>query len=330
MKTMTTGLRLIRRRMLICLVLVPVLATASYPEYRVPDNIVARRVTVMSEGIPLVAHVLQAKENAGKRLATIVLCQGTGGLQHYHLHNAFAFANAGYTVITFDYRGWGQSAGRLIPADLKAAQFRQDGLPYTAEVIEVRETVDPFEQAADAAAVVAWAVAEPQVDADRLGIWGTSFGGGIALYTAINDPRIKAFVGQVGSYEARRTGNAVLDLRRDATRRTHGELSYPPPKVRVPGALHGYMIQEKYQLWSPAEDLGRLLVRPPRLAVLLVDAEKEELMDLRWNGQRVFERHIGAKERVVIPDITHYSVYSGATLQQVTKLALAWYEKYLK
>jgi hypothetical protein len=289
-----------------------------------------RRVTVMSEGIPLVGHVLQAKENAGKRLATVILCQGTGGLQHYHLYNALAFANAGYTVITFDYRGWGQSAGRLIPATLNVAQFRQDGRPYNAEVIEVRETIDPFEQAADAAAVVAWAVAEPEVDADRIGIWGTSFGGGIALYTAINDSRIKVFVGQVGSYEARRTDNAVLELRRDATRRAHGELPYPAPKARVAGALHGNMIREKYQLWSPAEELSRLAARPPRLAVLLIDAEKDELMDLRWNGQRVFERHAGTKERVVIPDITHYAVYNGTVLQQVTKLALDWYDKHLR
>lgn len=312
------------------LALLPMLALASYPEYRVPGHVAVRRATVLSEGIPLVAHVLQAKEGAGKRLPTIVLCQGTGGLQHYHLYNAVAFANAGFTVITFDYRGWGQSAGRLVAAEPGAARSRQDGQAHAAEVVELREVIDPFEQAADTAAVLAWAVAEPEVDADRIGIWGTSFGGGIALYTAINDSRIKVFFGQVGSYEARRVDSAVAELQRDATRRAHGEFPYPAPKARVPGALHGHMVLEKVQLWSPAEDLGRLAGRPPRLAVLLVDAEKDELMDLRWHGARVYERHTGARERVVIPGITHYAVYSGAPLQEVTRLALSWYEKHLK
>ena len=61
------------RWMIFCVALLPTLADASYNEYRIPWNANARRATVMSEGVPLVAHVLQVKEHAGKRLPTIII-----------------------------------------------------------------------------------------------------------------------------------------------------------------------------------------------------------------------------------------------------------------
>jgi uncharacterized protein len=317
------------KKLLCLMLLLPALAGASYPEYKVPFGISVRRATVMSEGVPLVAHVLQAQEQAGKRLPTIILCQGTGGLQHYHLAPAIAFAGAGFTVITFDYRGWGESGGRLVAAD-PGLRTRKDGKPFRAEVMEVRETVDPQEQALDAATVIAWAVRAPEVDASRIGLWGTSLGGGIAFYTMLNDPRIKAVVAQVAAFETRRSGGDALEqLRTDATRRAHGEVPYAGPQPRVAGRMHGQRITEKYQAWSPAEDMSRLAARPVQPAVLIIDAEKEELMDLRYQGQRVFERLKEPKARVVIPAIGHYGVYREA-LQQATKLALDWYERHLK
>jgi dienelactone hydrolase len=317
------------RAFLLLALFLPELASASYAEYQVPFGMAVRRATVMSEGTPLAAHVLQSQEHAGKRRPAIILCQGTGGLQHYHLAPAIAFANAGYTVITFDYRGWGESGGRLVAADA-AARTRKDGKPQGAQVIEVRETVDPFEQAADVAAVIAWAAGEPEVDAGRLGLWGTSLGGGIAFYAMLNDSRVKAMVAQVAAFETRRPPGAALDqLREEAARRARGELPYAGPQPRVAGKLHGQQVREKYQAWSPAEDMIRLAARSVQPAVLIIDAEKEELMDLRYQGERVFERLSGPKARVVIPGIGHYGVYREA-LQQATRLALDWYDKHLK
>jgi len=316
-------------RLLLALLLASQTALASYPEYKVPFGMAVRRATVMSEGIPLVAHVVQGQQHAGKRLPTIILCQGTGGLQHYHLAPAIAFANAGYTVITFDYRGWGESGGRLVLADPRA-RTRKDGRPQSAEVVEVRETVDPYEQATDTAAVIAWAVGEPEVDAARIGLWGTSLGGGIAFHAMLNDARVKALVAQVAAFETRQPPGAGLDqVREEAARRAHGQIPYAGPQPREPGKLHGQRIREKYQAWSPAEDMTRLAGRTVQPAVLIIDAEKEELMDLRYQGQRVYERLGGPKQRVIIPGIGHYGVYREA-LQQATGLALDWYDKHLK
>lgn len=317
------------RRLMLLVVLLPAVAHASYAEYRLPWGVSAKRVTVLSEGTPLAAHVVQARSHTGKPLPTVILCQGTGGLQHYHLHQAEAFAKAGYTVITFDYRGWGESRGRLIPAEAKTSG-RDDARSHKLEVIEVRETVDPVEQVTDIAAVVAWAMAEPAVDTSRLGLWGTSLGASLALSAAINEPRIRAVVAQVGPYELRRGGTVLEELRRDATRRARGELPYPAPKPRERGKLHGHRIMERYQVFSPYEDMSRLAGRAPQPAVLIIDAEKEELFDIRAHGERVFDRLTGPKSRVVVPGISHYDVYRGEALQRVTDLALEWYDKHLK
>jgi uncharacterized protein len=312
---------------LFCLCAAP--AFASYTEYRLPAELTARRATVFSEGTPMIAHVLQQKSQAGQRLPTIILCQGTGGLQHFHLPQAIAFAQAGFTVVTFDYRGWGESRGRLIPADAKAAP-RKDAQPYTTSVIEVRETVDPYEQAFDIMAVVAWAMAVPEIEAARIGLWGTSLGASLAMYVAVHEPRIRAVVAQAGAYELRRGWADAEPFRQNATKRAHGELPYPPPQARVPGQLHGHLLREKYQLFSVLEDLPRLLARPTQPGILIIDAGNEELFDIRTQGQRLHERLTGDKARVVLPGAKHYDIYRGDLLEQVKTLAVEWFNRQLR
>ena len=52
---------------------------------------------------------------ANDKLPAIILCHGWGGIRS-HLNAAYAahFARAGYVVLTFDYRGWGDSDSRLV------------------------------------------------------------------------------------------------------------------------------------------------------------------------------------------------------------------------
>lgn len=307
----------------------PPLVAAIYPEYRVPEDLSVRRAMVLSEGTPLAAHVLQARSKAGKRLPTIALCQGTGGLQHYHLAQAFAFARAGFTAITFDYRGWGESRGRLIPTDTAAAP-RRDMRPFAVEAIEVREVVDPAEQALDVMAVIAWAAGEPEVDAARIGLWGTSLGASIAAQATIYEPRVRATVVQVGAYDLRQGGAEVERRFADAGRRAHGILPYPPPAPRVADALHGYRVGEKYQMFSPMEDMTRLAARSVQPAILVIDAENEDLFDIRQHGQRFFERLRAPKDRVIVPGVKHYDIYRGEPLRQAVRLAVEWFERYLK
>ena len=304
-------------------------ARASYPEFRLPDDLAARRVIFLSEGTPLVGHIVQSKTQSGARLPTVILCQGTGGLQHYHLAQATTFARAGYTVMTFDYRGWGESRGRLVPVDM-TARPRRDSQPSSVQAIEVRETVDPWEQTFDTLAAIAFAMGEPEVDPSRLGLWGTSLGATIAMQATLFDARMKAVVVQAGAYDVRRPGASIEEARDMATRRAHGQLPYPPPQPRVQGQLHGYQIRERYQTFAPIEDLPRLAGRNPQPAVLILDAANDELFDIRQHGLRLHDRLTHPKKRVVIPNIRHYGVYSGEGLEQARKLAVDWYNSNLR
>src|SRR5437868_493791 len=111
--------------------------------FKAPDNIDFRGATIISEGVRLHAELFSLKTLAGKPLPTIIMAHGWGGTAANFRWDAVALANAGYLVITFDYRGWGQSDGRII---LTSSPEKKDGRRFTAQVEELREYVDPLEQ----------------------------------------------------------------------------------------------------------------------------------------------------------------------------------------
>lgn len=104
----------------------------------------------------------------------IILCHGFCGIQEVLLPRfAEAFVGAGYAAVTFDYRGFGASGGE-------------------------RGRLVPSMQIEDIHTVIAWVKALPGVDAARVGLWGTSLGGGHVLAAAASDPSIRAVVSQLG------------------------------------------------------------------------------------------------------------------------------------
>ena len=62
--------------------------------------------------------------------------------------------------------------------------------------------VDPIDQTTDIMNAINWVAGEKQCDKERIGLWGSSFSGGHVVYVAARDPRVKAFVSQVGSMDA--------------------------------------------------------------------------------------------------------------------------------
>ena len=193
---------------------------------------------------------------------------------------------------------------------------------------ELREVVDPLDQATDIFNAVHWVMGEPMVDVNRVGLWGTSFSGGLVTYVAARDPRIKAVVSQVAWFGQPRAGMTPAALSRaqsDATRRARGELGYPSPGVREIGNLRGAPVRESLLLYAPIDDIPAI----KGCAILIIDAEKEELFDAREQGELAFTRAAEPKKRVVIPGITHYGIYTVAR-EQASGLAIEWMDQYLK
>jgi dienelactone hydrolase len=303
---------------------------SSSADFKAPDNIDYRVANVMSEGVRLHAELFSLKSLAGTRLPTVIMAHGWGGTAANFRRDAIELANAGYLVITFDYRGWGESDSRLIlvgPSPVKPVSGQNQ--KFTAEVTEIREVVDPIEQTTDWFNVIAWAAGEPMVDKDRIGLRGSSYSGGHVFYVAARDPRVKAIVSQVGAFDSRLV---VSDEQQraltysEATKRARGEMGYPPPRAKVIGNLIGAPIRDKMQQYAPVDEAAKV----KDCAVLFIVAEKEELFDNKDHARLAYDRMPGTKKKyVVVPNITHYGIYTTERAQAI-RLAIEWFDQYLK
>jgi dienelactone hydrolase len=285
-----------------------------------------RGAVIISDGARLAAELYYPKA-ASQALPTIIMSHGWGGTAAMLRPQAMDFAKAGYFVIVFDYRGWGKSQARVIQTGPAAAEKGIDGR-FAGEMRELRELVDPLDQAMDIQNVIHWAMGEGAVDKNRLGLWGTSFSGGLVVYVAARDPRVRALVSQVG-YMGQPVDSApagVLEKNYgDATRRARGELGYPPPGMREVGNLTGAPLREKFLLYAPVDDAAKV----KNCAMLFIAAEREELFDNRLHPQLAYERAVDPKKYVVIPSIAHYGIY-GEAREQATRLAIDWFDQHLK
>src|SRR5262245_46158750 len=300
-------------------------AQTSSSSYQPPADISFHQATIISEGSRLAAEVFCLKENDDKPLPTIILCHGWGGIAERLRPEAIAFARAGYLAVTFDYRGWGPSEGRLVTT--KRLAGGKQGESVTAEVREIREVVDPLDQTTDLANAIHWVHGEKQCDKERIGLWGSSYSGGHVVYAAARDHRVKATVSQVPGMDSRLVmqGAARKQTLDEATKRTHGELGYPAPGAVEVGKLRGAPIRERLMNYAPVEDADKA----PNCAMLFIIAEKEELFDNRDHGIKAHALAKGPKKLVTIPNITHYGVYNEAR-PQVQKLAIEWFDTHLK
>ena len=289
------------------------------------DGVETRSTNIYSEGARLHADVYHLKSLVGKALPTIIMAHGWGGTAASLRTQATDFASAGYFVIAFDYRGWGNSDSRLILTEPAAENH---GHIFVAEVKEIREVVDPVDQLQDYLNAIHWAIGEAMADRNRIGLWGTSFSGGLVVAAAARDSRVKALVSQVGYF-----GSAVNKLspqqlvraRDEGSKRARGELAYPLPRAREVGGLSGGPIREKFLLYDAVEDAANV----KNCAMLFIAAEKEELFDNKDHPGAAFGLASEPKKYVVIANIAHYGIYSEAR-QEASDLAVRWFNQHLK
>ena len=132
-------------------------------------------VTFYSEGVKLVGELFAPDDlPPGQRRAGVVLCHGYTGVKDLYLpDNARALNEAGYVVLTFDYKGWGESEGP-------------------------RTRLAPYSRVADVQAALTFLGVQEAVDEERLGIYGTSYGGATVVWTGAVDRRVKCVVSVVG------------------------------------------------------------------------------------------------------------------------------------
>ncbi|MGC5009643.1 alpha/beta hydrolase [Streptosporangium sp. DT93] len=136
-------------------------------------NVRVEEVVFGSEGVDCAGTLFMPADTTGP-LPGLVMGNGFANVRRMYLPAyAAAFAAAGMSVLTVDYRYLGESGGRP------------------------RQQVLPEAQCDDLRNALTWLSERPEVDAGRMGLWGTSFGGGHAMRVAALDRRVAAVVAQV-------------------------------------------------------------------------------------------------------------------------------------
>src|SRR5919205_4646053 len=146
------------------------------PSARQPAEAVMQKpVTFHSEGVRLAGDLFLPDDlRPGEKRAGIVLCHGYTGVRNLYLPDIAHILNgAGYVVLTFDYKGSGDSDGP-------------------------QSRLAPYSRVADVQAALSFLAATPEADPERLGIYGTSYGGATVVFVAAIDPRVKCVVSVVG------------------------------------------------------------------------------------------------------------------------------------
>jgi dienelactone hydrolase len=291
----------------------------------ISEPIESRHVDIWSDGTRLSGDLFFPPAfNPEAEFPAVILCHGWGGVRA-HLNSAYApiFAKAGYVVLTFDYRGWGDSDSRLIlKQDLPALDKNGEAV---VRVKAVRQVVDPWDQTEDISSCIHFISGEPGVDPKRIGLWGTSYGGGHVLYVAARDDRVRCIVSQVPSMDSR---SIPLYLKRppgkENIQRARGEID-PVPQGFTAFNLPGTPYVSRMADYAPVEAAGRL-----KIPFLVIVAEKEELMDNRLHGLLAYNR---AKDNIparyeIMKGMTHFEIYEKGRLKAI-ELAVNWFDTHL-
>lgn len=140
---------------------------------------------------------LQTPDEGDGPFPCVVMAHGFSAVKEVFLDQyADVFSAAGLACVVYDHRNLGASDG------------------------EPRLEVDPWLQVEGYRDAITFAGLQPEVDADRIGVWGTSYSGGHVLPVAALDKRVKAVVSQVPFISGRANMRRVFreeefeDLRR--------------------------------------------------------------------------------------------------------------------
>lgn len=274
----------------------------------------------------------------GDSRPVIVMAHGFSATKEMYLDDfGDYFSEAGFDVLAYDNRNLGESDG-----------------PRPAEI-------DPWQQISDYRDAITWISGQDGIDADRVGIWGSSYSGGHVLVVAALDRRVKCVVSQVplvdGLENARRLirSDAWTGLRAgfDADRagRLRGEKPLTIPVTfensdDEPCALptqdsHDFFfggIQERAPRWAneitlrsvelfteylPAAFIERISPTP-----LLMVASTDDVLTPCDLALAAFERAKEPKELLLVRN-GHFEAYIGEAFEMSAPVQRGWFEKHL-
>lgn len=265
------------------------------------------------------------------RLPAVVQGPGWMGLKDAKLYVRYheALCSAGMGVLVFDYRGFGGSGGD-------------------------RSILSPRNQLEDLVAAVTYLTTRDDVDADRIGCFGTGgTGGGNAVLLAAADPRIRAAVSQVPVADGQdwlhrmRSEDEWLaflqqleDDRKQRALTGRGRQVDPREEIMVPTAERrtttvkadvDSRVPTNVSLAAADEILGYsplAAARGLRTALLIVAVENDATTPTD-HAVQLYEAAAGPKVLLMQRHTTHYAAYD-RYWREVTPRIVDWFTRHLQ
>jgi cephalosporin-C deacetylase-like acetyl esterase len=293
------------------------------------NDVEKRPVVIFSDGTRMAGDLyLPKNRKPDEKFPAIVLCAGTGGTKGgTQARIAPIFARNGFVVLAFDYRGWGDSESQLMAVEPQPKPDANNEM--TIKVKALRWQMNYTDQTEDIRAAISFVAGEPNVDKNRIGLWGSSYGGGLVTTMAALDSRVKCVAAQVPGMGGRapRAVAAALDLH---TKQARGEIEPVPIET---GKMTGKMERYTNMRVNPAKSVGFSAVEAAERItspIIFIVAENEELSS-NDNVEAVHKSLTGRgvpSAYHVIKGITHYGIYREG-FDEATKLELAFFQKHL-
>jgi uncharacterized protein len=305
--------------------------------YKLADGVTSKEVTYYSDGVACYAKIFFPKGFAAAgKTPGIVLGQGWAGT-HFSIEKyAARFAERGLVAMAIDYRGWGSSDGFISQAqgtvskgDVEPTRDDKRITNIKADIVLKRTRLMPMKQVEDYRNAISYLQGEAGVDPERIGVWGSSFAGSNVIVTAALDSRVKAVVGQVPAISGKDSAVGPVPLRgrllEDAIKRARtgqgGEFETGFSARRMVDVETNQMIAE----YRPFQYLKAVGDRP----VLLIPAEKDELINNRANAYAAMEVLTGPKKLIEVPGITHFEMYINEAFEISSNAAANWFREHL-
>jgi pimeloyl-ACP methyl ester carboxylesterase len=294
-----------------------------------------RDVTFASGGVTCRAWAYAPDERFPRPAPCIVMAHGLSGTRNASLEPyAERFVAAGFYVVLFDYRYLGDSDG------------------------EPRQLISIPRQLEDWTSAIAFARRMEGVDAERIGLWGTSLSGGHVVVAAARDTRIAAVCAQCpmldGHASARQVRKqvgvgriarlAAVSLI-DNVRALFGLSPYYVPLVAPDGELAAMPTENAYKglmaIVPPEwrnEVAARLFVRLPfyrpirfaqdvKCPTLLIACANDTVVSVRAAIETA--KRMAGRARLLTLPIGHFDVYAGEWLERSSAAQVALFQEAL-
>jgi dipeptidyl aminopeptidase/acylaminoacyl peptidase len=236
---------------------------------------------------------------------------------------------AGYVALTFDYKGWGASEGP-------------------------RSRLAPYSRVADVQAALTFLGLQPNVDPERLGLYGTSYGGATVVWAGAVDPRVTCIVSVVGVGHGRRWMRSVrrpdewhdllerakvdrekrvLDGQSGMADRSQillpdrqsAELAAAARRAN-PAALNELPLEfiDDTLCFHPEWVVDKIAPRP----ILFITTDDDRLVPPE-ESEQLFAKAGEPKKLVILRGCGHYEVYAEPAFSQVMSPTTAWFREHL-